>query len=137
MLSRFFKLIGGKFHRWIKVREARDPEAVYESAISDRVRRYQLTHPELATEAMNRLAQALCCLTDPVTKRAYDALLFPERAAPEPPAGAPGAAKPVTEKPCSLKPSATSSSKFGHFILRTADIASFSRVLNLFPPGGL
>ena len=40
MLSRFFKLIGGKFQRWIKVREARDPEAVYESAISDRVRRY-------------------------------------------------------------------------------------------------
>ena len=39
-MSRFFKLIGGKFHRWIKVREARDPEAVYESAISDRVRRY-------------------------------------------------------------------------------------------------
>src|SRR5215467_7385958 len=40
MLSRFFKLLGGKFSRWIKAREARDPEAVYESAISDRVRRY-------------------------------------------------------------------------------------------------
>ncbi|MGA3229189.1 MAG: PspA/IM30 family protein, partial [Candidatus Binatus sp.] len=40
MLSRLFKLIGGKFSRWIKAREARDPEAVYESAISDRVRRY-------------------------------------------------------------------------------------------------
>ena len=35
MLSRFFKLLGGKFSRWIKAREARDPEAVYESAISD------------------------------------------------------------------------------------------------------
>ena len=41
------------------------------------VRRYQLTHPELATEVMNRLAQALVCLTDPAAKSAYDALLFP------------------------------------------------------------
>src|SRR5262249_4677779 len=29
------------------------------------VRRYQLTHPEIVTEAMNRLAQAFVCLTDP------------------------------------------------------------------------
>jgi hypothetical protein len=29
----------------------------------DAVRRYQMTHPDLATEAMNRLAQALVCLT--------------------------------------------------------------------------
>src|SRR5437016_4394986 len=43
----------------------------------ERVRRYQLTHPEAATEAMNRLAQALVCLTDPAAKRAYDELLFP------------------------------------------------------------
>src|SRR5216684_6235565 len=39
------------------------------------VRRYQLTHPEPATEAMNRLAQALICLSDPVAKKAYDAQL--------------------------------------------------------------
>ena len=39
------------------------------------VRPYQLTHPELATEAMNRLAQALVCLTDPAAKKAYDAVL--------------------------------------------------------------
>ena len=39
-LKRFFKLFGGKLSRWIKSREARDPEAVYESAISDRVQRY-------------------------------------------------------------------------------------------------
>jgi hypothetical protein len=37
-----------------------------------RLRTYQLTHPELATEAMNRLAQALVCLTDPEAKKAYD-----------------------------------------------------------------
>jgi hypothetical protein len=36
------------------------------------VRRYQLTHPELVTEAMNRLAQAFVCLTDPAAKQAYD-----------------------------------------------------------------
>src|SRR5262245_21754871 len=30
----------------------------------EKVRRYQLTHPELATEAMNRLAQALVTLTE-------------------------------------------------------------------------
>src|SRR5437016_1824342 len=32
------------------------------------VRRYQLIHPEPASEAMNRLAKALICLTDPVAK---------------------------------------------------------------------
>ena len=43
----------------------------------EKVRRYQLNHPELATEVMNRLAQALVCLTDPAAKQAYDAALFP------------------------------------------------------------
>jgi phage shock protein A len=33
--------MGGKFGRWLRAREARDPEAVYEAAISERVRRYQ------------------------------------------------------------------------------------------------
>src|SRR5688500_2240961 len=37
-----------------------------------RVRSYQLSHPESATEAMNRLAQAYACLTDPQAKAAYD-----------------------------------------------------------------
>jgi len=40
-IGRIFSLFGGKLRRWIKTREARDPEAVYESAIADRVRRYQ------------------------------------------------------------------------------------------------
>jgi hypothetical protein len=39
----------------------------------DKVRCYQLSFPDEATEAMNRLAQAWCCLSDPVAKRAYDA----------------------------------------------------------------
>ncbi|MFL5244296.1 MAG: hypothetical protein ACJ8FY_19525 [Gemmataceae bacterium] len=37
------------------------------------VRRYQLQDPELATEAMNRLAQAFVCLTNPEAKKTYDA----------------------------------------------------------------
>jgi phage shock protein A len=41
MLKRFFNLVGGKCRRWIRAREAHDPESVYESAISARVRRYQ------------------------------------------------------------------------------------------------
>src|SRR5262245_31151164 len=41
----------------------------------DAVRRYQMMHPEQATEAMNRLAQAFVCLTEPAAKRAYDQAL--------------------------------------------------------------
>jgi hypothetical protein len=59
----------------------------------DKVRRYQLSHPEQATEAMNRLAQALVCLTDPASKRAYDAGRMPAAVAvatrPEPPPAPP------------------------------------------------
>ncbi len=40
-IERILSLFGGKLRRWVKAREARDPEAVYESAIADRVRRYQ------------------------------------------------------------------------------------------------
>src|SRR5688500_9952169 len=42
----------------------------------DKVRCYQLAHPEQATEALNRLAQAYVCLTEPAAKRRYDAGLF-------------------------------------------------------------
>jgi hypothetical protein len=38
----------------------------------DAIRRYQMMHPEAATEAMNRLAQAFVCLTEPTAKRIYD-----------------------------------------------------------------
>ena len=41
MFRRFFSLVGGKFQRWIRAREARDPEVVYENAISARIKRYQ------------------------------------------------------------------------------------------------
>jgi hypothetical protein len=38
----------------------------------ERLRPHQLRHPDLVTEGMNRLAQALVCLTDPVARAAYD-----------------------------------------------------------------
>jgi hypothetical protein len=58
----------------------------------DLVRRYQMMHPEPATEAMNRLAQAFVCLTEPAAKKVYDASLLgtPVEDSPEliPPADA-------------------------------------------------
>jgi hypothetical protein len=69
----------------------------------EKVRHYQLTHPEQATEAMNRLAQALICLTDPSAKKAYDLLLFGKHyeapaavAVSAPPPAAPPAPPPTT-----------------------------------------
>src|SRR5436305_11233058 len=73
-----------------------DAAAVEERVLErmERLRRYQLAQPDAVTDAMNRLAQALVCLTDPAAKRAYDASLRPvpvpelppERpAAPSPP----------------------------------------------------
>src|SRR5215469_5254012 len=41
MFWRFFNLIGGKCRRWMRMREASDPESVYEAAITGRIRRYQ------------------------------------------------------------------------------------------------
>ncbi len=53
----------------------------------DRVRPYQMMHPEPATEAMKRIAEAWVCLTDPVQKKAYDQGLpgVRPRALPPPP----------------------------------------------------
>jgi hypothetical protein len=51
-----------------------DPEDV-ERIVLDRMARlrsHQLLHPEVVTEGMNRLAQALVCLTDPIAKAVYD-----------------------------------------------------------------
>jgi phage shock protein A len=38
---RLFNLLGGKLTRWINGRESRDPEAVYEAAIAERLHRYR------------------------------------------------------------------------------------------------
>lgn len=70
---------------------AADPAAV-EPRVMERMtvlRRHQLLHPDLVTEGMNRLAQALVTLTDPASKAAYDAELgiaaVVPPAVPEPP----------------------------------------------------
>ncbi len=49
-----------------------------EGRVLDRMellRPYQLVHPDATTEGMNRLAQALVCLTDPVARADYDRAL--------------------------------------------------------------
>jgi len=46
-----------------------------EQRVHERMRQlrpYQLSYPDQATEAMNRLAQAYSCLTDPAARQAYD-----------------------------------------------------------------
>lgn len=60
----------------------------------DKLRCYQLSHPDQATEAMNRLAQAFMCLSDPDAKKAYDQL----KEAPS----APAQGKQVTASPAAL-----------------------------------
>ncbi len=62
------------------------------------VRRYQLASPDAATEAMNRIAQAFCCLTDPQARRGYDQALFGDSPpAPAPPVETASAAPPAAE----------------------------------------
>ena len=61
-----------------------DPELIEQRVHQrlDSVRHYQMMHPEQATEAMNRLAQAYVCLTDPASKKSYDAASCLGTAAP-------------------------------------------------------
>jgi hypothetical protein len=63
-----------------------DPAAVEERVLDrmERLRRYQLAHPDAVTDAMNRLAQALVCLTDPAAKAAYDEAFRPAPSAATP-----------------------------------------------------
>src|SRR5438270_8832841 len=65
-----------------------DPAAVEERVLDrmERLRRYQLAHPDAVTDAMNRIAQALVCLTDPTAKAAYDAAFRPVPLPTPPPA---------------------------------------------------
>ncbi len=60
----------------------------------ERLRPYQLAHPDTVTDAMNRLAQALVCLTDSAAKAAYDATLQPATVPPAPPTPLPLAPEP-------------------------------------------
>jgi hypothetical protein len=66
-------------YRLLGLRPGEDREDLIEERIHsclDKVRAYQLTYPEQATEAMNRLAQAFVCLTEPKAKQVYDEALL-------------------------------------------------------------
>jgi len=66
--------------------------------LSSRLRAYQLAEPELVTDALNRLAQALNCLTDPAARRMYDLSRVGTIAlAPMPPTAPPISRLPVLE----------------------------------------
>jgi hypothetical protein len=67
----------------------------------EKVRCYQLSHPDEATEAMNRLAQALIVLTNPQSKQAYDAGL--RTLAPAAPAAVARAEKPPAPAPSTMR----------------------------------
>jgi hypothetical protein len=65
-------------YRLLGLSPGEDNAALIEQRVHERldtVRRYQMMHPEQATEAMNRLAQAFVCLTDASSKKKYDAQL--------------------------------------------------------------
>src|SRR5262245_65486440 len=79
-----------KLRGWLKIRDGEWPPDHYaliglepgigtpdesEGRVLERLellRRYQLPHPEEATEGMNLLARALDTLTDPEARREYD-----------------------------------------------------------------
>jgi hypothetical protein len=61
------------------------------------VRPNQLAHPEQATEAMNRLAQAFVCLTDPKAKAAYDAQFLSKPVPTVKPVGPAPARRPASQ----------------------------------------
>lgn len=74
-----------------------DP-AVVETVVlerMDRLRTHQLRHPELVTEGMNRLAQALVCLTDTAAKAEYDTRFSALAPPAPPPPPAPEPARPA------------------------------------------
>ena len=66
-------------YRLLGLKPGESDSALIEQHVHQRlaaVRCYQVRHPDQATEAMNRLAQAFVCLTEPIAKQRYDAELF-------------------------------------------------------------
>src|SRR5436190_4087968 len=66
------------YYALIGLKPGPTPPDEIESRILERLellRRYQLPHPDEATEGMNLLAQALDTLTDPEARRKYDRTL--------------------------------------------------------------
>lgn len=128
--------------------------ALIEQCVHDRldtVRRYQLSHPEPATEAMNRLAQALVCLSSPAEKKVYDARLLgrsltvltppepeprplvpsAETAPPPPPVPAAPTPPPITAEP--TEPTAEASPVLPEIPLLPAEMAEVQPTAALAP----
>ena len=80
-----------------------DPAEVERRAIerTERLRAYQLAEPDAATDALNRVAQALVCLTDAAARRTYDQSLRPPAppAPPSIPVALPAPPRPVPPAP--------------------------------------
>jgi hypothetical protein len=100
-------------YRLLGLQPGEDDTALIEQHVHERldtVRRYQMTHPEQATEAMNRLAQAFVCLTEPSSKKSYDAQLGISAATPGPMlpvAGAPASPSVSQPNPLDWLPNAS------------------------------
>jgi hypothetical protein len=75
-------------YRLLGLEPGADDVALIEQRVHQRldlIRGYQMIHPEQATEAMNRLAQAFVCLTEQAMKTAYDRSLLGDRVQPASP----------------------------------------------------
>ncbi len=111
----------------------------------DMLRRYQLLHPEQVTEGMNRLAQAMNCLMDLDSRRAYDAKLnlspppLPKNRSTPPSMGIPVGS--VIELPPPLPPSskptvvAESGSPSRPTVLRESSSTPAPRLEKVYTPG--
>jgi len=69
-------------YRLLGLTEGEENTSLIEQRCQERlnsVRRYQMKYPEAATEAMNWLAQAFVCLTEPNRKMQYDTDLLGEK----------------------------------------------------------
>lgn len=92
-------------YRLLGLRTGESDVALIEQQVHQRVetlRRYQMMYPEQATEAMNLLARAFVCLTEPEAKRAYDEqVLGPPTRTPPPPVRASPPPLPSSAEPAS------------------------------------
>jgi hypothetical protein len=92
MNEQICQVLGLDAHFWppdhytlLGLKRGESDQKIIEQRVHERMgqlRPYQLTYPDQATEAMNRLAQAYGCLTDSAARKAYDESLL----SPPPPA---------------------------------------------------
>jgi DnaJ-class molecular chaperone len=66
-------------YKLLGLKRGEGDQQIIEQRVHERMRQlrtYQLSYPDQATEAMNRLAQAYGCLMDPAARQAYDESLL-------------------------------------------------------------